>query len=209
MNNENIRIVRTTDKKDWITNISGVVGNDNSIELTWDWPKNTYYDKCAIFEIQEDEKLETLLEGKKPVIVADTFDMKYASRIVGYYNQFKLYPVHMDKAGELEIVNQIQKNVTNKFLRKVTLEYMVRYEKPFLAIFRKYKKAILTLRGINELNQTFLYYRCSSKDGMSYRYGIDIKRFPGGQYEFYLKKNAFVYLELTEEQKEFIKYVRR
>jgi hypothetical protein len=203
---EDIIIVNSENKRDYITQIRGCVDRENSVTITWEWPKNTFYNKCAIFEINEDESLEHLLEYKKPTIMEDSFDLKYRTKITGFSGQFKLFPVHIEKGGKITFVDQKVENVTGKFLRKLKLSYSLRYER---SPFGKYKKVILQLLNLQEITQQpFLYYQSIGKDGKVIRYGIDLQRFQSGQYEFFVRKDDVIELLLTEDQKQFIELFR-
>ena len=187
-----------------VTDVSGSVGNDNTLLVTWNWPRQKGLDYCFVYELDDDLPLEMIIERQiNPNIMRDEVGVKF-SRVISKNRVIKVYAAQMVD-GCYEIVNQREGNCSELFYSKVTLNWGVSYEKSF---FSNKMTAHLEIRDVKNLDEDYILYRCrnGSRDGILYP--IDLKRFHEGRYAIHMLKNEVLELKLTDKQKKYMTLIK-
>lgn len=193
---------------DCIGNIRGSVDDLNKARIAWDWPHNTKYNYCIVFEVQEDDSLENLLKNcPGRTTYQDQFNLTHSADVKHKYIQFKIYPARKGADGGLEIVNQTKNNLSPRFLRKTKLSYTVEYRKKGFP--SSGMTAIVRMKPVSEICEGYLCYRIIGGRRQDVKYPIDLNRFcKDGSFQVLMEKGEELALVLDERQREYIELIR-
>ena len=203
-------IIKTTDARDQVTNLTGYVSDDNQVTLTWDWPENEEYNLCVVYRLEkEGETLKMLLErdAKRSVYSSD-FGSCHKETISETYAQFRVFPAKREN-GVLYIIDQKMNNTSESFHKKVKIGYRIEYERPKLFSFSNFRRARILVRGHEQIPDGYLCYRGLGGGKSNIIYGIDLASFGNaGGFEIVVGKDETIELFLEEEQKNHIELIQ-
>jgi len=158
---------------------------------------------CIVFAVEEDLSLEEILSKKIPgTVYEDAFGLRHTMELEKQSIMFKIFPARKNDKGDFEIVNQLRNNVSPVFYKRVHIGYHVEYKSSF---FSGGKTAYLQIRGLDDVRDGYLVYRCVGEGRSEILYPIDVERFKKqGTFEIHLDKKEEIILTLTEEQKGYV-----
>lgn len=186
-----------------IKNVSGTVDENNTVTITWDWPEDGKLNLCVLYAVEEDEPLEELLRRDAPkAVYEDEFGLRHKTEIQNLSVRFKVFPAIRVLPNEIQIVNQVKGNISQIFYKRINLSYSVDYKTSF---FSQIKTATLSIRGLSEMGDDFIMYRCINGGKDAILYPIDLNKFRNqGVFKFYIDRKEEVQVVLTDSQKEYI-----
>jgi hypothetical protein len=201
-------IVNSDSAEDFVSNVRGSVNDLNKARVTWDWPRNNKYNLCIVFDIQEDESLETLLAScQNRTTYEDEFNLSHTALLTNKYIQFKIYPARKTESGELEIVNQTKDNLSQRFLKKSRISYTVDYRKQKFG-FGSGLIATVKIVPFQDICADYLCYQIVGGNKQDAKYGVDLGRFcRNGEFSIFVNKGEQVRLFLDEKQKEYMELI--
>lgn len=186
-----------------VSNVQGSINDENRVSVTWSWPKSAALKYCIVFAVEDDFSLEEILSKKIPgTVYENAFDLRHTMELEKQSIMFKIFPARKNEEGDFEIVNQLRNNSSPVLYKRVHISYHVEYKSSF---FSSGKTAYLQLRGVDNIKDGYLVYRCVGESRSDILYPIDVERFnKQGLFEIYLDKKEEVVLTLTEEQKSYV-----
>jgi hypothetical protein len=202
-----VRIVNEYRDGDMITDVIGYVDNESMVTMKWKWPKEATYSYCVIFEINDDETIDELVNNRweSRVIYEKGINTNHIAPIMNKMLQYRIYPAR--KIGnDFEIVNQIKENKSDVFIRKVKLKWTVEYEK---SIFSSEKKAKLIFYGLGDIWDDYLCYKVIGGNRTDYLFPIDLYKFKNqSPFDIFVNKNENIEIFLSDKQREYIELVK-
>ncbi len=190
-----------------VTNVVGTVDENNTAIITWEWPRNNKFNLCVVFAVEEDEPLEELLDRNAPgTVYEDEFGVYHRGEIGKSKVRFKVFPAIRTSPKVIQIVNQQRDNLSQYFNKRIDLEWHIEYK---TSLFSQMKKGLLYLKGLENLADNYLLYRCVGNQNHIH-YPIDLNKYRNQkQFTVFLDKKEELQLVLTEHQKEYINLVYR
>lgn len=209
-----ISIITPQSDDDCVSNIRGFVEGADRAKVTWDWPRNTRYDLCVVFELQEDAPLEQLLRnGCEKTTHEGGFSAAHAAVIPGRQLRFRIFPARRLKDGGLEIVDQERNNLSARLLRRVTIPYTVSFRKNgllgMIPGIRGIQTATVRLQTVQGIEEDHICYRLTGGARQDALYGLELARFvKNGMFEVFVDSGEQIALVPDDSQKEYLEFKR-
>lgn len=186
-----------------VSNVQGSISDENRVSVTWNWPKSAALKYCIVFAVEDDLSLEEILSKKIPgTVYEDSFGLRHTMELEKQSIMFKIFPARKNEKGDLEIVNQLRNNASPVLYKRIHIYYHVEYKS---SIFSNGKTAYLQVRGMDNVKDGYLVYRCVGDSRSDILYPIDIEQFKKqGTFEIHLDKKEEIILTLIEDQKGYV-----